>query len=64
MSAVKIIVARSCTNLTEIKEMENIKNTEQWKRGERILNEFHRKMAKDSFEQFLASKKQGDKKNG
>lgn len=44
--------------------MENIRNTETWKRGERILNEFHRKMAKDSFEQFLAAKRKEGNKNG
>ena len=44
--------------------MENIKETEEWKRGDELLNEYHRKIAKECFEQFLATQKQGDEENG
>lgn len=44
--------------------MEDIKKTEIWKLGQEILNEYHRKMAKDNFEQFLAAQQKGENKNG
>ncbi len=44
--------------------MEDVKQKEIWKRGEEILNEYHRKIAERNFEQFLAENKKGDKGNG